>query len=196
MKAGKTIETERLILRHWELDDIDAFHNLNSDEEVMRFFPFRRSRAQSLEMFRNLAANVADGGLTWCAAELKQDGKVAGFTGLADVKFEASFTPAVEIGWRYLPAYWGNGYATEAAAALLDHGFRDLGLSEIVAFAVPANRASTAVMTRIGMTAAPELDFDMPGIGREFSHLRRHAVYKITRDGWRDFVTSSSALQT
>ncbi|MEX0345924.1 MAG: GNAT family N-acetyltransferase [Rhizobiaceae bacterium] len=191
MKAGKTIETDRLILRHWQADDLDAFHSLNSDETVMHFFPFRRSRAQSLEMFKNIAATVAKGGITWCAAELKQEGKVVGFTGLAEVKFEASFTPAVEIGWRFLPAYWGNGYASEAAAALLDHGFSDLGLSEIVAFAVPANTASTAVMKRIGMTATPELDFDMPGIDAEFAHLRRHAVYKITRGEWQDFVTSS-----
>lgn len=57
----------------------------------------------------------------------------------------------VEIGWHLHPDSWGNGYATEAAKAVLDHGFRH-GLSEILAIAKPDNAPSLAVMHRIGMT--------------------------------------------
>jgi RimJ/RimL family protein N-acetyltransferase len=53
--------------------------------------------------------------------------------------FDAKFTPCVEIGWRLARAYWGHGYATEAASAMLAFGFDELGLDQIVSFTVPGN---------------------------------------------------------
>lgn len=184
MKAGATIETERLVLRHWRADDIEPFHRLNSDERVMRFFPFRRDRKQSAEMLERIHQMVADDGFGWAAICLK-DGTVIGFSGLSQINFETAFTPAVEIGWRLLPEHWGAGYASEAARALVAHGFNELGLDEIVSFAVTTNTASTGVMRRIGMTAEPEFDFEMPGIGDDMAHLRRHVFYQLRREDWR-----------
>ena len=184
MKAGATIETERLFLRHWVDKDLDPFFRLNSDQQIMQFFPFRRSReeaAQALGRFRN---TVAEDGFGWCAVTLKSFPAVIGFSGLSMVDFEAPFTPAVEIDWRFLPKYWGNGCATEAARALVAHGFTELELLEIVSFAVPANTASTAVMERIGMRPEPAFDFDMPGIADNYAHLRRHVFYRLTRKLW------------
>lgn len=181
MRSGAAITTERLVIRHWQDRDLDAFHRLNSDETVMHFFPFRRNRTearQALIRFRNI---VAEEGLGWAAVTLRGTGEVIGLSGLAQVHFEAAFTPATEIGWRLLPEHWGRGYATEAAGALLDHGFEDIGLDRIVAFAVPENTASTAVMDRLGMRPQPAFDFDMPGIADEYAHLRRHVFYRIDR---------------
>lgn len=185
MKAGITIDTERLHLRHWRNDDLDVLHRLNSDERIMHFFPFRRNRKQSAELLEKIRKTLATDGFAWAAVTRADSGDTIGFSGLCNVRFEASFTPAVEIGWRFLPEHWGRGYATEAAEALLDHGFADLGLREIVSFAVPGNRASVAVMERIGMTARPDLDFDMPGISDEHAHLRRHVFYSIKREDWQ-----------
>ena len=87
-------------------------------------------------------------------------------------------TPAVEAGWRLMPAYWGKGYALEAARAATDDGFGRLGLAEIVAYTVPANRASWTVMERLGMTRDPAEDFDHPS-QPEGSPLRRHVLYRL-----------------
>ncbi len=186
MKADTTLETERLLLRHWRDEDLDAFHRLNSDEQVMRFFPFRRSRAEAANALERFGNIVAEDGFGWCAVTQRSTGKVVGFSGLSKVNFKAPFTPAVEIGWRFLPEHWGNGYATESASSLIAHGFSDLDLAEIVAFAVPANTASTKIMERIGMRPDPGFDFDMPGIANEHVDLRRHVYYRITRQEWEN----------
>jgi ribosomal-protein-alanine N-acetyltransferase len=70
--------------------------------------------------------------------------------GLAKVPDQAHFTPAVEIAWRLARAYWGQGYAREAAPAALYYGFGKLGLDEIVAITVPGNWRSRRVMGRLG----------------------------------------------
>jgi RimJ/RimL family protein N-acetyltransferase len=78
----------------------------------------------------------------------------------------------VEVAWRLARPYWGHGYATEAARAALDYGFGQLGLREIVAVTVPANRRSRRVMERLGMTRIPEDDFDHPRLPE--GRLKRH----------------------
>jgi len=91
----------------------------------------------------------------------------------------------VEIGWRFARDEWGNGVATEAAKAALDFGFEDAGLEEILSWTVPANERSQGVMIRLGMTRAPELDFDHPRL-LDDDRLRRHVVYRITREEWAE----------
>lgn len=91
----------------------------------------------------------------------------------------------VEIGWRLALRHWGKGYVTEAARALLDYGFSERKLGEIVAIAVPANTRSTAVMTRIGMRPDSKRDFDHSGVPDTHPHLRRHVLYATTAEEWR-----------
>jgi len=91
------------------------------------------------------------------------------------------FTPAVEVAWRLDRAYWGRGYAAEAARASLDCGFGELGLDEIVALTVPANWRSRRVMERLGMTRTPEDDFDHPRVAA--GPLRQHVLYRLRNPG-------------
>lgn len=70
-----------------------------------------------------------------------------------------------EIGWRMIRAAWGFGYASEAAAAALAHGFERLNLKEIIAYTAPANLRSRAVMERLGMDRDPARDFHNPWHG-------------------------------
>lgn len=184
MKAGSTITTERLLIRHWRDEDRPFFHRINSDPRVMEFYPVRRTRAQSDEMLDRLRPIIEETGMGWAAVTLKETREPIGFAGLATVRFDAAFAPAVEIGWRLAPEHWGKGYATEAAEALLAHGFQELDLARIVSFAVWNNHRSTAVMQRIGMTVEPALDFDHPGVPDTHPHLRRHVFYQITRSEW------------
>jgi RimJ/RimL family protein N-acetyltransferase len=182
----RTIETGRLRIRDWEEADRDLFHRVNSDEAVMRFFPFRRSKAQADEFFDSLRARNAERGYGFSALELKRTGECIGFAGLHfDRVVPGRPQGAVEIGWRLAPEHWGHGYVTEAARALLAFGFEDLDLDEIVSFAVASNEKSIAIMKRIGMEAQPAEDFDHPRVPDTHPQLRRHAFYRLRRDDWR-----------
>ena len=81
--------------------------------------------------------------------------------------------------------FWGQGYATEAAAAALEDGFGRLGLDEIVAYTTPVNHRSRAVMARLGMSRDPDEDFDHPRVP-ETHPLRRHVLYRLSRAAWKD----------
>ncbi|MGL4488165.1 MAG: GNAT family N-acetyltransferase [Rhizobiaceae bacterium] len=184
MKTGHEIETDRLRIRGWTLSDEDraVFHRLNSDPQVMRYFPFRRTSAETDALLELVLKMSREQGYGWAAVCLKDTHEVIGFSGIADVNyFSAAFLPADEIGWRLLPEHWHKGYATEAAAALLAHAFDVLRRKRIVSFAVTENTASINVMKRIGMVAEPHFDFDHPNAPDTQPHLKRHVVYAANR---------------
>jgi ribosomal-protein-alanine N-acetyltransferase len=175
------IETPRLILRPWGEADRSGFAAMNADPEVRRYFPSVLSRPEADDFFDKLLGRQREGP-TFAAVERKAGGLI-GMAGLAEVKDEMPPAPAVEIGWRLIREAWGRGYATEAARGWLDHGFRTLDLGEIVAFTVPVNGRSRAVMERLGMTRDPAGDFDHPDLPVD-SPLRRHVLYRLKREGW------------
>lgn len=172
------LETRRLLLRRWRDSDREPFAALNSDPRVMQFFPAVLSRAESDQLVDWIEAHFEQHGFGMFAAELRLEHAFIGFVGLAVPNFDAPFTPCVEIGWRIAAAYWNQGLATEGAKAVLGYGFDSLHLDEIVALTVPANLASRRVMEKIGMTRAPEDDFDHPRLP-EGHPLRRHVLYRI-----------------
>lgn len=184
MKIGTVLETERLRIRHWTDIEKDRqfFHRVNSDEEILEFFPFRRSRAEADAIYEQMRAITAANGFGWALAEDRATGTPIGFTGLAKIRDDAAMGPGVEIGWRYVREAWGKGLASEGARALLNHGFDEIGLTRIVAFAVTGNNASLAVMRRIGMRPRPDLDFDHPAIPDDKPHLKRHSFYEMMAD--------------
>jgi RimJ/RimL family protein N-acetyltransferase len=172
------IETPRLVLRGWTDADHEPFARLNADPRVMRLMPRALSREESDAAAENIASFIAERGFGLYAAELKDDRAFLGFIGLSIPKFEAAFTPCVEIGWRLAADYWNRGLASEGARAVAEHAFRDVGLAELVSFTVPHNLASRRVMEKIGMTRDPAEDFDNPRL--EPGHpLRRHVLYRL-----------------
>ncbi len=115
------------------------------------------------------------------AAELRETAEFMGYVGLVIPRFEASFTPCVEIGWRLAREHWGRGLATEGARALVRHGFELQRLPELVSFTVPANLRSLRVMEKLGMTHDPRDDFDHPS--NPAGHpLRLHVLYRLRRE--------------
>lgn len=172
------LETERLRLRTWKQADREPFARLNADPRVREFFPRVLSKSESDAEADRVEEHFRRNEFTFFAAELRESGEFIGFTGLAAPSFEAHFTPCMEIGWRLAHNYWGCGLATEAACAVLRHGFEALRLNEIVAFTVPANVRSRRVMEKLGMIYSPEDDFDHPGLP-EGHPLRRHVLYRI-----------------
>lgn len=175
--------TPRLRLRRWEERDLAPFAAMNADPRVMEHFPGTLTRSESDTLVARIGGHFDRHGFGLWAVEVAADGAFAGFTGLAVPRFEAHFTPCVEIGWRLAPAHWGQGYATEAARAALTFGFDTVGLEEIVSFTVPANAPSRRVMERLGMACRPEDDFEHPALPVGHA-LRRHVLYRLRRSDW------------
>src|SRR5262249_38154807 len=153
------LETARLRLRQWREQDLDAWAAMSRDPEVMACFPALLSREQAEVLANKQRDYVAEHGHGFWAVELIDGPPFVGFCGIKQVWFNAPFVPAVEVGWRLARAHWGQGYATEAARAAIRFGFESVGLREIVAFLLPANRRSAAVCERLGMTRDPSGDF-------------------------------------
>jgi RimJ/RimL family protein N-acetyltransferase len=173
----------RVRLRPWRLSDLAPFAALNADPEVMEHLSAPLAREESYAMVTRIDAHLAARGFTLWAVEIPEEVPFAGFVGLVVPKFDAHFTPCVEIGWRLAREHWGKGYAVEAAAVALRAAFGPLGLHEIVSLTVPANHRSRRVMERLGMRHSPADDFDHPLLPDGHPH-RRHVLYRIARQDW------------
>src|SRR4029450_5827080 len=126
MARVEELRTPRLLLRDWCDDDLDPFAALNAHPEVMRHFPAPLSRSQSDALAARIRTELAERGFGLWALESPGEAPFLGFVGLATPGFEAPFTPCVEVGWRLAWRFWGRGYATEAARAVLEHAFGGL----------------------------------------------------------------------
>ena len=172
------LETERLLIRSWIDSDRDLFREINADSKVMEFFPFRRSHEEADMLLERINSSIQETGLGFYALELKDTAEPMGFCGLSLANMPSIFpAETVEIGWRLATRFWGHGYVTEAARALLNLAFREKSMPAVLAFAVEANHRSTAVMKRIGMRRCRDMDFDHPRVPDTHPHLKRYVVY-------------------
>ena len=166
---------EKVTLRQWLDSDLEPFAEMNADPEVMRYFPSLLSREQCEADLVRHRALIAERG--WGLWALDVDGAFAGFVGLAVPRFEASFTPCVEVGWRLRRQYWGRGMAYRGALQALEYGFGVLKLPEIVSFTAVVNAPSRRLMERLNFVRDAAGDFDHPAIP-EGHELRRHVLYR------------------
>ena len=167
---------DRIVLRGWEQRDAEPFAAMNADPVVMEHFPAALTRGDSDAMMERLQCGLESRGWgAWC---LDIEGTCAGFVGITPVSFEAPFTPCVEVGWRLSAAYWGKGYASEAAWLAVGVGFGTVGLQEIVSFTSLANWRSRRVMERLGMRRNVREDFDHPRVPQGHP-LQRHVLYRL-----------------
>ena len=189
MTAGFQLTTARLRLRDWRDADLEPFAALNGDPRVMAFFPSVLSRAESDAAAARIRGRIALRGFGLWPVELRDpsDGpgsEFIGIVGLSVPDMVLPFVPCVEVGWRLLPAFWGWGFATEAARAAMTFGFTQAGLTEIVSFTAALNLPSQRVMQRLGMRRTTTDDFLHPAI--PVGHpLQRHVLYRQARDEWR-----------
>ncbi len=170
------IETERLLLREWRDADRPPFFAMAGDPRVMQYLPPLDRAASDALVDRMIAAQHRDGHCAW-AVDRRSDGVFLGFCGLL---VPPPPLTGIEIGWRLRSDAWGQGFASVAARASLAWGWANLACAEIVAFTVPDNRRSRAVMERIGMTHVEGGEFDHPRLA-EGDPLRRHVLYRIPR---------------
>jgi ribosomal-protein-alanine N-acetyltransferase len=175
-----TLETERLVLRRPRMEDAADVFEYGSDPEVTRTVTFvshatiEDSRAW---LARVLERVPAESGLCTFAMELKNTGKMVGTCGifLDDVR-----SARAEAAYVLNRAYWGQGLTAEALRAVVDFGFRQLGLNRISAMCLPENTASARVMEKAGMTYEGTLREYMFFKGR-YNDLR---VYATLRREW------------
>jgi RimJ/RimL family protein N-acetyltransferase len=147
------LHTERLRLRPRTLADVDANLAMDLDPQVHRYI---FAQAPEPDPWRaRITAQITSGwpatGGLW-AVERRGEPGFLGWCGL----FPLGHSGLIEIGYRYVPAAWGQGIGSEAARAVLDHGFRVLAIDPIVAVAHPDNRASQRVLQKIGLHPAGE----------------------------------------
>jgi RimJ/RimL family protein N-acetyltransferase len=174
------IETERLVLRAPSDADRDAIFAINGDPEVYRWLAGTGSRAESDAMVDRVRAMHAARGYSFWAVETKADRAVIGLAGLLAMGDDLPPGPALEVGWRFSPASWGKGYATEAARAAVEWGFATQPEDEIIAITAHSNLASQAVMQRLGMVRDPAADFLHPKLADDHP-LRPHVTYRLAR---------------
>lgn len=183
MAEGPELVTNRLRLRRWRQMYLGPMAAINADPLVMEHMPATMTEEETAEWIAKVEAGFEEHGFGMWAVEYAVSGQLVGFAGLQPVGFEAHFTPAVEVAWRLASEHGGKGFATEAARAAIRYGFTEGGLSEIVGITVAVNTRCTNVMHRIGMTNDPRDDFDHPDFPED-SALRRHVLYRMTRNHW------------
>lgn len=179
-----TLRTARLVLRRWQESDVEPMARFNSDPEVMRWIG--DGTVRDLDQTRAGIARIErewdHSGYGLFAVQVSQTGELAGFTGLTVPYFLPELMPTVEIAWRLGRPFWGQGIATEAAAAALRFGLITCDIERIVSIFQVGNDASERVMIKLGMS------FDRHTV--DPGTTRPVGVYAISQD---DYLTGQSA---
>src|SRR5690349_20147862 len=111
MSLPREIATERLLLQRWRAEDRAPFAALNADPPVVEFLRGPLTRSESDAFVDRIEAHFEKYGYGLWAVEVPGVAPFVGFVGLCWARFEAPFTPCVEVGWRLAHAHWGHGYA-------------------------------------------------------------------------------------
>jgi [ribosomal protein S5]-alanine N-acetyltransferase len=172
-----TLETERLTLRPWQEDDVSSYMLLANDVGYNCFSPPGRFLVSSEEEAREKIRERMDlfdrEKLGKFPVFLKGTREFVGTCGMEP--FELEGKTEAELGYRLCLKHWGQGYALEAAAAIVQHGFGALNRARIMAFVLPQNRASVKILERVGFEYL-----------REFMHYDlSHRLYEFRRDRFR-----------
>ncbi len=173
MAALPILETERLVLRMFRQDDLDAYAAMCADPDVMRYLGDGKPLARP-DAWRQMAMIVGHWELKgyglW-ALEERTTGALVGRAGF----FEPEGWPGFEVGWMLRRESWGHGYATEAAARVVRYAFTELGRERLISLIRPANAPSIRVAERLGER--------LQGRAEIFGH--EALVYGIDRAAWR-----------
>jgi ribosomal-protein-alanine N-acetyltransferase len=163
------LETERLLLRPYRLEDLDHLHAMFSDREHMRWYPEPFPREGSLQWLERQIAGYESRGYALWIVEDRRTGAFLGTAGPSLLTIEE--VDEVEIGWHTRPGRKGEGIAPEAAAAARDWAFANLDIDHLISLVRPENAPSRRVAEKIGMQVDREVDY------KGF----RHFVYRIDR---------------
>ncbi len=170
------IETERLILRSWKEADKALFAEINSNANVMKYFPAPLSTEESDAFAERIKTEFEETGQGLYAVEIKETGEFIGYVGFHHFTFDMPFSPNWEIGWRISNKFWHKGYATEAAMACIAYAREKKFCKKLYSFTAVPNIPSENVMKQIGMTY--EGLFMHPALA-EGHWLKEHKLYSL-----------------
>ena len=146
----KILETDRLLLREFEIADLDSMAELFADVEVMTFSSGTKSREESQAWLKKCFNNYSEFGFGLWAVVKKDGREVIGYCGLSCFS-DICGQKEIEVGYRLMRSEWGFGFATEAAIAVRDYGFMKEDLGRLIALVDPSNLASIRVAQKMGM---------------------------------------------
>ena len=171
--AIPTLETERLTLRPFREDDVRALFELSQDADVVRYVNDGRMPTlfESWRLVASWLGHWVLRGYGQWAIEERASGRFIGRAGIIN----PADWPGPEVGYLLGRDWWGRGYATEAARAAMEWGFREIGFADLLSLIDPANAASIAVATRLGETPRGETEL--------MGHSLR--VYGISQAEWQ-----------
>jgi ribosomal-protein-alanine N-acetyltransferase len=166
--------SRRLGFRRYQPSDFARLCELNADPAVMEFFPSTLDEAGTRELVERITQQYTPEGFGWYAVDRLDTDTFIGLIGFLRPRYEAPFSPPVEIGWRLHQDAWGQGFATEGAKACLAFGQDTLGMNKVFSYTPVPNRRSERVMQKLGMEKVGT--FEHPLID-EGHWLRMHVLY-------------------
>jgi ribosomal-protein-alanine N-acetyltransferase len=172
MDSSFRLETERLLLRPFTTDDVDAIHEVLGDAEIMTYYPAPFTLEKSRQWVEwNLANYRAHGHGLW-VLESKETGRLVGDCGLVPQVIDG--VTEVEVGWHVHRDHQRRGLATEAARECCRYAFEEMGVTKLISLIRPENVPSRRVAEKLGMEVEKEISHG-PGPGMP------HLVYRATR---------------
>lgn len=166
--ADVQLRTERLLLRKFRADDIDAYAELCADLEVMRFLSATGEPLSRPDAWRQMAMFSGHWELRGYGMWVVEEESTGAFVGRVGLHYPEGF-PDRELGWAILRRFWGRGLATEAAQAVAPHAFETLGWAHLISLILPGNLRSIRVAERLGSREA----------GRATVQGIEHLVYRL-----------------
>jgi RimJ/RimL family protein N-acetyltransferase len=133
---------------------------INSDKEVMRFFPKNPNKKETIDFINRMKKQFREKQYCYFAVDLLTNNEFIGFIGISDQILDTKFSPFTDIGWRLDKQHWNKGYATEGALCCLTYAKTKLNLKSIHAIVTVKNKNSIHVMKKIGMKKL--MNFDHP----------------------------------
>lgn len=171
MEQGVVLQTERLLLREFQMGDSDALFAVLGDAATMQYYPAAFSRSEVEDWIRRNQARYRDSGCGLWAMLLKTSGELIGDCGFFVRDVEGKFE--FELGWHVRRDLWGQGFATEVARGCIDCAFATFGAARVIALVRPENLGSCRVAEKNGMTRERVI----------FWRGYDHCVYVKNRDG-------------
>jgi RimJ/RimL family protein N-acetyltransferase len=169
------IETERLILRRFTVDDAEEYFPLVGDAEVNRFTG--QTLVKTIDEVREILLNypirdyeVVGYGRMACIE--KSSGRLIGFSGM---KYLEDLKDA-DVGYRFVKDAWGKGYATESASVLMQQCIRDFALKRVIGLVDRSNTGSSSVLKKLGLTFEREIKLDSYPTNLDFYVLNTDAA--------------------
>ncbi|WP_432663674.1 GNAT family N-acetyltransferase [Wukongibacter baidiensis] len=174
------IDTERLTMRPFTLDDRDSIFNIMKDKEMYLYTPDEPwSGVESAEEFIKMVLWLYDMNhhnfRHFFAMTIKQSGEIIGFCGIGGIAYDRSKN---EVFYSIGKDHWGKGYATEAAKAMLKYAFEELELDNIIAAVHPENIASNRVLQKIGLKKVGVIS----GLPEEHAFFNDEYLYSLDKE--------------